>query len=125
MAERLNKIGIFTVDDLLQTDAETIAEQLNHRRIDAETILQWQQQATLVCRVPMIRGHDAQFMVAVDVTTPEELAVSDPVSLFAKVDDVANSAEGKRITRGGKLPDLEEVTEWIGYASQHRSLNAA
>ena len=125
MAERLNKIGIYTVDDLLNLDAESIAGQLNHRRIDAETVLAWQQQTTLVCRVPMMRGHDAQFLVAADVTTPEELAVSNPVSLFAKVDEIAHSSEGKRIVRGGKLPDLEEVTEWIAYANQNRSLDAA
>ncbi|MBB3210296.1 putative flap endonuclease-1-like 5' DNA nuclease [Rhodopirellula rubra] len=125
MAERLNKIGIYTVDDLLQADAEEIAEGLSHRRIDAATVLEWQQQATLVCRVPMMRGHDAQFLVAAGVTTPEELASSEPVSLFATVETIAHSNEGKRIVRGGKLPDLEEVTEWIEYASEHRPLKAA
>lgn len=125
MAERLNKIGIYTVDDLLTRDAESIAERLKHRRIDAATVLTWQQQSTLVCRVPMMRGHDAQFLVATGVTTPEQLATSNPVSLFAKVDEVAHSTEGKRIVRGGKLPDLEEVTEWVTYAGQNRSLKAA
>jgi predicted flap endonuclease-1-like 5' DNA nuclease len=125
MAERLNKIGIYTVDDLLQADPGTIAASLNHRRIDESTVLQWQQQAALVCRVPMLRGHDAQFLVAAGMTTPEQLAASDPVSLFAEVEAIAHSAEGKRIVRGGKLPDLEEVTEWIEYATQHRSLKAA
>ncbi|TWU02086.1 DUF4332 domain-containing protein [Neorhodopirellula pilleata] len=125
MAERLNRIGIVTVNDLLTSDAAAVAEKLKHRRIDRATVTQWQNQATLVCRVPMLRGHDAQFLVAVGVTTPEELAASNAAALFAKVDRVAQSSEGKQIVRGGKLPDLDEVSEWIGYANQNRELNAA
>ncbi|WDQ15806.1 DUF4332 domain-containing protein [Rhodopirellula sp. P2] len=125
MAERLNEIGIYTVDDLLKSTPEKVAEQLNHRRVDAETVLTWQQQTTLVCRVPMMRGHDAQFLVAAGVTSAEELADQNPVTLFGEVDAISHSREGKRIARGGKLPDLEEVTEWVTYASQHRSLQAA
>ncbi|MEM6690130.1 MAG: DUF4332 domain-containing protein [Planctomycetota bacterium] len=125
MASRLEAIGIVTVDDLLNADATEIAEALDHRRVDAETVLAWQQQSTLVCRVPMLRGHDAQLLVAAEITTPEELATQDPESLFPSIDEVARSSEGKRIVRGGKLPDLEEVTEWVQYASHHRSLQAA
>lgn len=125
MAARLEQIGIQTVDDLLTTDAETIADGLDHRRIDAEIVLQWQQQATLVCRVPMLRGHDAQLLVAADVTTPEQLAMQNAAVLFPEIDAIVRSAEGKRIVRGGKLPDLEEVTEWIQYAGHHRQLQAA
>ncbi|QDT06739.1 hypothetical protein K227x_51550 [Rubripirellula lacrimiformis] len=125
MAERLNQIGLYTVDDLLNSDPETVAEQLGHRRVDADTVLQWQQQSTLVCRVPMLRGHDAQFLVMAEVTTPEELAGQDADDLFGIVDVIARSSDGKRVARGSKLPDLEEVTEWIGYAQHHRELKAA
>lgn len=125
MAERLNAVGIHTIDDLLNADAETVASELDHRRVDADTVLQWQQQATLVCRVPSLRGHDAQLLVAAEVTTPEELAVSDADELFGIVDTIARSNEGKRIIRGGKLPDLEEVTDWISNGNQHRELMAA
>jgi len=125
MAERLQKIGILTVDDLLRGDASSIASRLKHRRIDANVVLQWQQQATLVCRVPMMRGHDAQFLVAAEVTTPEQLAACEPRELYPRIKTIADSAEGKRIVRGGVSPDLEEVTQWIAYAQEHRSLAAA
>lgn len=125
MAERLNAVGIYTVNDLLNADLESLATELDHRRIDADLLLQWQQQASLVCRVPMLRGHDAQLLVAAEITTPEELAQCDADELFGVVDLIARSSEGKRIIRGGKLPDLEEVTEWISFGSQHRELMAA
>ncbi|WP_372896265.1 DUF4332 domain-containing protein [Stieleria sp.] len=125
MAERLEAVDIVTVDDLLNADAADLADRLDHRRIDADVITAWQNQAILVCRVPMLRGHDAQLLVAADVTTAEEVAEYDPSELFALIDPVARSNEGKRIIRGGQLPDLDEVTEWIQYAALSRELVAA
>lgn len=125
MADRLNKIGIHTVDDLIHANAESVARKLNNRRIDGATIVSWQQQATLVCRIPMLRGHDAQLLVAADVTTAEDVAAQDASLLFSKIDPIARSREGKRIIRGGKLPDLAEMVEWIHYAQQNRELVAA
>ncbi len=125
MAERLHAIGLYTVDDLLKADAATVAAGLGHRRIDADTILQWQQQSTLVCRVPMLRGHDAQLLVAAEVTTPEELAQQHADELLGMIDPVLRSSEGKRIVRGGNDPDLDEVTQWIAHAQHHRELRAA
>ena len=125
MAERLEGVGVVTVDDLLAADPETLTADLDHRRVDVDTIVQWQQQATLVCRIPMLRGHDAQLLVAAEVTTPEELAESDAEDLFGVVDAIARSHDGKRILRGGHAPDLNEVRDWIRWASHQRSLRAA
>jgi hypothetical protein len=125
MAERLARVGIDTVDDLLKADPETLAAELGHRRVDAETIAQWQQQAALVCRVPMLRGHDAQLLVAAKVTSPEELASCDANELVVLIDSVSRSSLGKRILRGGQRPDLAEVTDWIEFAQHHRELKAA
>ncbi|MEM9366242.1 MAG: DUF4332 domain-containing protein [Planctomycetota bacterium] len=125
MASRLNDVGVYTVDDLLQSDAASVAETMAHRRVDEDTVVAWQQQATLVCRIPMLRGHDAQFLVAAGMTTAEEVMSANATALFKDVDAIANSNEGKRIARGGSLPDLDEVNQWIHYANQSRELVAA
>ncbi len=125
MSERLAGVGIQTVDDLLSTDPESIATELDHRRVDCDCVVEWQQQAELVCRVPMLRGHDAQLLVVAGVTSPEELASCDPQELFGLIDPISRSKQGKRILRGGKLPDLQEITEWIGCAMHTRELMAA
>jgi predicted flap endonuclease-1-like 5' DNA nuclease len=125
LASRLAAFGIQTVDDLLSSDAESVASQLNLRSVDADTVLAWQQQTTLCCRIPMLRGHDAQLLVAAEITTPEELASYSPEALFEIIDPIAQSADGKRILRGSKSPDLAEVTDWIRFANHHRDLQAA
>ncbi len=125
MATRLEKFGIFTVDQLFAANADSLADKLNLRRIDAETIRAWQEQSRLVCRIPNLRGHDAQLLVACNLTSPEELATLNPASVLAQVLVVAESVDGQRILRGSKQPDLAEVHDWIAWASQSRSLHAA
>lgn len=124
-ASKLQALGIRTVDQFLTMDAAQISSRLGNRRITAERIVAWQRQATLVCRVPMLRGHDAQLLVEAGIYQPERLADCEPNWLLAKIDPVAKSAEGKRILRGAKRPDLEEVSDWIGWSKEHRTLRAA
>ncbi len=125
MAARLEKLGIYTVDQLLAANAEALTDKLNLRRIDAATIGAWQEQARLVCRIPNLRGHDAQLLVACNLTSPEELATMQAASVLSQVLVIAESSEGQRILRGSKHPDLAEVKDWLHWASQCRSLNAA
>ena len=111
--------------DLLAANAESLANKLNHPRATAETIREWQEQARLVCRIPNLRGHDAQLLVACDFTSPEELAEMTPEAVLAPILKVARSKLGQRILRGGQEPDLAEVTDWITWAASCRTLSAA
>ncbi len=125
MAARFEKFGVHTVDQLLASHADLLADKINLRRIDGDTIRAWQEQARLVCRIPNLRGHDAQLLVACNLTSPEELAAMEPASVLAQVLVVAESLEGQRILRGSKLPDLAEVNDWISWSRHCRSLSAA
>ena len=125
MAERLHKIGIRTVDDLLRADAASIVARLKHRRTKVDDVKAWQSQSTLVCRVPQLRGHDAQILVAVAYTEAEQVAAASPAQLYAAVKPFAQSKEGQRIIRNMTPPDLAEVTDWITWARESRSLQAA
>jgi RecG-like helicase len=124
-AERLERIGIRTVADFLRADPEATAERLRNRHIKADTIRQWQQQTILVCRVPQLRGHDAQILVACGIHDPEKLAAIEPSVLWRRVEPFSETNEGKRFIRNGKAPDLEEVRSWIAFAAQARPLRAA
>lgn len=124
-AQHLGAVGIYTVDDLLNANATDVSTRLNKRRITMETIEQWQAQARLICQVPELRGHDSQILVACGIMEPEQLAAKRPVDLMAVVGPFSDTSEGERIVRGGKKPDLEEVTDWIRWAQSSRSLASA
>ena len=125
MAEKLAPWGIASVSDLLASDSASTAAQLADKTVTAETIAQWQHQALLVCRIPNLRGHDAQLLVGSGYITAEQIAASDAASLFDKVTRFASSKAGVRILRGSSAPDLAEVTDWIQWAQNCRAVRAA
>ncbi|MEZ6055849.1 MAG: DUF4332 domain-containing protein [Planctomycetaceae bacterium] len=124
-AKRLERAGVVTVLDLLSRDAGQIAQKLQHRRITADTIRLWQSQARLMCRIPELRGHDAQVLVACDICEPEAVAAMSPEALFDIVGPFVATKDGQRLLRSAKTPDLEEVTDWIHWANHARILKVA
>ena len=125
MAERLAPFNLSTVGDLIAVDAENVASQLADRGVSADLVQQWQHQALLVCRIPNLRGHDAQLIVGCGLRTAEQLAASDAVELYNKVIRFASSKPGVRILRGSNVPDQAEVTDWIQWAQNCRAVRAA
>ena len=125
MAEKLAKIGVISVSDFLNRPAPWIADKLGDSKVSADTLRTWQSQSSLMCRVPGLRGHDAQLLVACDITTPEQLQGYTPAGLLAIVGPLAESREGQRMLRSANAPDLEEVQDWIGWAQASRQLRSA
>jgi hypothetical protein len=124
-SRRLEKVGVLTVGDLLVRDAQQLVDRLQHRRITADMVRQWQDQSRLMCRVPELRAHDAQVLVACGLTEPSDVARLSPQALFAIVGPFVATKEGQRLLRSAKSPDLAEVTDWISWAQQSRVLRAA
>lgn len=124
-AERFEKIDVHTVADFLKQTAESMSAKLNYKRISANVVRQWQQQARLVCRIPNLRGHDAQLLVACGFTEAESVATIQPKQLLEVIGPFSETKEGLKIIRNGKKPDLKEITDWISWAGHTRSLLAA
>ena len=124
-ASRLAVANIRTVADLIGAVPAVAAELVDHNRITEETIVTWQRQAVLACRIPQLRGHDAQILVACGVQDPTELAAMDVDALWRVVQPFIETNEGKRIIRNGRAPDRHEVADWIRWAQSARSVKAA
>lgn len=124
-AERFEKIGVKTIEQFLNQTAASMAAKLNYKRITEEVTRSWQHQARLVCRIPNLRGHDAQILVACDMLEPEDIASMRPEALFEFVGPFSETKEGLKIIRSGKKPDLAEISDWIAWAQKNRSLQAA
>jgi hypothetical protein len=125
MATKLAEIDIQSIADLINCHPESAADRLAERNVSAETIADWQKQALLVCRVPNLRGHDAQIIVGTGLSTAEELANSNSEAFYEKVIQYASSKAGVRILRGALPPDRKEVSEWIHWAQNCRAVRAA
>jgi len=69
------------VAEFLCADVRQLADRIGLRRLTADTLRQWQQQTTLACRIPELRGHDAQVLVACGVTDAEQSAQADADTL--------------------------------------------
>lgn len=125
MAEKLAAVSVDTISDLVSASPEQIANQLGIKYVTAETVAEWQKQALMVCRVPNLRGHDAQILVGIGLSSPEELATSDATTLMGQVAKFASSKAGQRVLRGAPAPDKAEVVEWIHWAQNCRAIRAA
>lgn len=124
-AERLKHIGIQTVENLVDAVADDASDQLDQRWISVDIFSKWQQQATLMCRIPGLRGHDAQLLVEVGITRPEGLQTADANDLLARLTSLASTSEGKRIIRDGQAPTAREINHWIELSGKSRLLRAA
>lgn len=116
MADRFAAIEIHTVQDFLKQDPEQLADKLNDPHIDAETLLEWQDQAKLVMAVPGLRGTHAQLLVGAGYKTAQAVAEADPLALSANVLKFATTSAGKRVLREGRPPDIEKIKTWVEFA---------
>ncbi len=112
-ADRFTAIGVMTIADFLRQSADSMAERIAFKRISGEVIRQWQQQTRLVLRVPNLRGHDAQLLVACGVTEAEQLAASNPQELYHRIAPFVETKEGIKIIRAGKKHVRAHVPEVI------------
>ncbi|MCU0707338.1 MAG: DUF4332 domain-containing protein [Pirellula sp.] len=125
MAERLAAVNVITVGDLIAAEAKDIATALADKNVSAQVVAEWQQQTMLVCRIPNLRGQDAQLLVAAGYSTAELVAAADPESLYEAVTKVAQSRLGQRFLRGGNPPDAARTAQWILWAQKCRGVRAA
>ncbi|MEZ5842952.1 MAG: DUF4332 domain-containing protein [Hyphomicrobiaceae bacterium] len=124
MAERLAGIGVRKVGELLSADPAVLVQGLADRRVRAETVADWQDQARLVCEVAGLRGGHAQLLVGAGFRTAAEIAAADPAALQAAVLRFAATSEGQRVLRDGSPPDLERIAGWVASAAESGSVAA-
>ena len=116
MAARFNAHGINTISEFLNADPSELAQKLDLSYVPTVKLSDWQDQARLVCLIPEIWGHDAQILVGCGYRKAADIAHLDPDQLLSEALTYCGSAQGKREVRLSRLPDLDEVTEWIRFA---------
>jgi len=116
MAERLSKLNILTVQDLLNERPEALAEALNYSGVTGDTVAAWQAQARLVCAVPGLTGTGAQLFVGAGYEDVGAIAGADADKLCADLLAFARGDQGRRILRDGAPPDIARIKGWADAA---------
>lgn len=112
-ATRMNKAGIYTVSDFVQTKAKILSDKLGGGYMSSSTLIDWQDQALLMIDMPSLRVHDAQILVGAGVRCVEDLAESSSRDLFASATSFLKTKDGSRIANNSDPLDHEEVYDWI------------
>lgn len=112
-AERLAKLGIVTIGDLLAIDPDAAAEKLDTRHIDGSTLRDWQDQARLALTLPELSGTKAQLLVGSGYRDVAAISAANAGAIRSALSTFAATPEGERLLRGGKLPDDTEIIRWI------------
>ena len=79
----------------------------------------------LASGVPNLRLRDAPLLVACGIRDAPSLAAADPQRLYETVRVVLDGKSGSRLVRGGSPPELADIENWIRWAAQTRTLQAA
>jgi predicted flap endonuclease-1-like 5' DNA nuclease len=124
-ATRLSAVGIRTVKDLLDVSPDGAAAQIKVKHINASLIRDWQSQAELACMIANLSSAGAQLLVATGVRDADDLAGADTGTLFAMIEEYAETGEGQRILRESVPPKRDDVERWIGAAKEATAKRAA
>ena len=124
-AKKLNRAGVFRVQDLLSADPDELGEDLNLHYINAETIIDWQDQARLCCDIPRLRGGHAQLLIGAGYRDANEIAISDPRDIHPEIEVYCETEDGQRVNRAGEIPSLTDIGDWITRAQSAKLERAA
>jgi predicted flap endonuclease-1-like 5' DNA nuclease len=112
--KKLNKVGLFTTQDLLERGATTKGrkELAEKTGISDALLLEWVNHADLF-RVKGVGEEYADLLEAAGVDTVPELALRKPENLYQKLVETNSK---KKLVR--KLPAQSQVESWVKQAKQ-------
>ncbi len=113
-ASKLEKVGVKTVEQLLEAGASKPGRKklATDTGIDEKKILKWVNMADLF-RIKGVASQFAELLEAAGVDTVKELRNRNAENLYAKMKEVS---EEKKITRA--VPALSRVTDFIEQAKK-------
>ncbi len=116
-ADRLEKVGIITIGDLLAANVEETASALNVRYITVETLTDWQDQTRLMLEAPGLRVLDSQILVGAGIRSAKDLASASARSVLKAATSFLETPSGSRVLWGSESTvDEGEVKQWIDLA---------
>lgn len=124
-ASKLKRIGIATVGDLLDSNAEQVADTLSLNWLSSETITRWQKEARLLSTVPRLRGRDVQLLVGAGYCGLDVLVDANPTDVYDDIARFIATPEGQRLLGSNPDPTRAEIETWLLTATEVALADAA
>lgn len=118
--EVFGSIGIVTISDLLDADAEDISHSLDRTGVSTPIVDLWQRHVAMLVYVPHLSLADVQLITGAGVDNLQQLADADAEKLHRAIHDYLQSPQGvrHRSLRTGLEPN--RVASWIADAAGQR-----
>ncbi len=116
----LGRLGIYSISDLLVSDATEIARRLDRKNIGAETVRLWQTHMVLMCHVPNLTLKDAQVLAANGIHSPEDLFDADFDVLMHSIETFLRSDLGRRFRDSAARYSRSRLLGWRDGARHYR-----
>ncbi|MFN9720229.1 MAG: DUF4332 domain-containing protein [Planctomycetota bacterium] len=123
-ATRFYQLGLNSVSDLIEADADVLAVRLSTRHITPDLLRDWQAQSLLMIDVAGLRGPMAQLLVSAEVRDRASLCSADAESLHHHLLKIAQTSYGRSILRDSPPPALADVERWISEAINTHNANS-
>lgn len=111
-ATRFEAIGIQTVGELLDSNADEVARRLATYWITSDTVTQWKHQSTLMCQIADLKSSDAQLLAGAGFDSAHQVAIANPAAIVQSVSEFAATTSGRRYLRGTAPPTNDQIQLW-------------
>lgn len=116
-ADRLSRLGITTLGDLLYGDLRSIAANFGAPQKAAEQLGRYRRAIRLAAAVPNLSPADALVLVTIHRRNPQSLIRESAGTLHRDLIRFSNSTLGRSTLRGRPVPSLRRIKRWIAGAN--------
>ncbi|WP_442481661.1 DUF4332 domain-containing protein [Aeoliella sp. SH292] len=115
-----DEVGIRTIAELLDANADEVAHQLDRTGITSSIVELWQTHVSMLTYIPNLTLSDVQVLTGAGVRNLNQLADADAEALYAAICEYFESPQGTRhqVLRKGLGP--RTVRHWIADAARTR-----
>lgn len=110
--DRLNRLGLNTVTQLLEIDPADLPVGFVDSNISTAQMDKWQALCWLITCVPSLKPADAGILYAIGITEPEQLETSNSSQLIERINRFLQSAEGQTFATLNNSYDRDVTNRW-------------
>jgi len=118
---KFSALGIETVEQLLDAEADWVAGELNLANVSESTVRLWQTHMSLMCFVSGIALDDAQVLSACGIDSPADFDDLDIDAVLSQIERFLNTDRGRRYAALRRRYSRQSLSGWQSNSQGNRS----